>query len=128
MATPEFKAFRCGLTYADAAAMLWVDSDNPDDWRRKSRWVVLRLLASLKRDIYREVTGLDPDTGEQLSTFAQPAPEPAYPPDWDDVQADEAEWCDEPTRVTAPESAVELMRADPLSVLPFARAAALELT
>jgi len=74
----EYQKFRSGLTYQDAAAMLWVDSDNPDDWHRKSKGVVLGLLSSLKRSLFEQATGMDAD-GRQLVD----EDELATPPDWD---------------------------------------------
>ncbi len=82
MSTTHYQKFRCGLTYQDAAAMLWVDSENPDDWHQKSRGAVLALLAKMKRDIYIHTTGLDPETGEPVDVHT---PSPGYPPEWDEV-------------------------------------------
>ena len=54
-ALPSYTDFKTGLSYADVAQMLWVDSDNPDDWKRKSKGVVLRIFNRIKRDMYDEM-------------------------------------------------------------------------
>jgi hypothetical protein len=76
-----YEAFRTGFTYRDVERMLWVDSDNPDDWKRKSRGVVLFLLGKIKREMYEEAQ-------RQAEAEAFEA-EHGYPVEWDEVQADE---------------------------------------
>jgi hypothetical protein len=58
---PDFDKFKTGMSYQDFAAMLWVDSDNPDDWKRKSNGVVLALAHKLKVEMYEAATGINVD-------------------------------------------------------------------
>lgn len=58
---PAFDKFKTGLSYQDAFNMLWVDSDNPDDWKRKSTGMVLRLLHKLKVEMFESATGINVD-------------------------------------------------------------------
>jgi hypothetical protein len=52
---PGYDQFRTGLDFATAQKMLWVESDDPADWKRKSRGCVLGLMHSLKMTMYREM-------------------------------------------------------------------------
>lgn len=60
-----YDEFTTGLTYADVYAMLWVNSDDSSMWRQKSRGVVLRLWASIKRDMYEAYVAAREDAAER---------------------------------------------------------------
>lgn len=47
-----YDEFRINVSFADARAMLWVESPDSRHWRRKRRGSVLGLLHSLKLSAY----------------------------------------------------------------------------
>lgn len=47
-----YDQFRTGLTFAEVRRMLWSPSENPRDWRYKSRGVVLGTWHELKQQLY----------------------------------------------------------------------------
>jgi hypothetical protein len=47
-----YDEFRTGLTFAEVRRMLWSASDDPRDWRYKSRGVVLGTWHELKQQLY----------------------------------------------------------------------------
>jgi len=49
---PEYKSFRSGLTYQDARAWFWSNSENSDDWGHCSHRKVIRAMASVKRAMF----------------------------------------------------------------------------
>ena len=81
---PDFDKFKSGLTYQDAYAMLWVDSENQDDWKRKSNGQILRILHRLKVEMYEQATGINVDRDSPTDTAP---PGPQYPAGWDAVEA-----------------------------------------
>ena len=48
----SYDEFRTGLTFAEVRQMLWVASDNPEDWRYKRRHTVLGYWRQLKQKMY----------------------------------------------------------------------------
>jgi len=44
----QYDDFRTGLTFADVRGMLWVESENSEDWKYKRRHTVLGLWHSIK--------------------------------------------------------------------------------
>jgi hypothetical protein len=49
---PQYHSFRSGLTYQDARAWFWSNSENPDDWGHCSHRKVIRAMASVKRAMF----------------------------------------------------------------------------
>lgn len=49
---PGFDEFRTGLTYQDVFNMLRDESDNPQEWKYKSRGVILGKWHQLKLELY----------------------------------------------------------------------------
>ncbi len=78
---PGYDKFRTGLTFQDAYHMLWVDSDNQDDWKRKSWGQILRVLHKIKMEMYEQATA----HSEDISGLTHLDD---YPRDWDDVAPD----------------------------------------
>lgn len=56
-ALPGYDKFRTGLTFADVQKMLWVASEDPKDWKHKSRGVVLWHWHMLKMQMYEMAVG-----------------------------------------------------------------------
>jgi len=81
---PDFDKFKSGLTYQDAVNMLWVESENQDDWKRKSPGMILRILHRLKIEMYEQATGINVDR-DAAPTAGELKEEEGYPPEWDDV-------------------------------------------
>lgn len=54
-----YDKFRTGLSYCDVWEMLRDDSDDPRDWRRKSRGVILGMWHELKLQLFHKA----PDAG-----------------------------------------------------------------
>jgi hypothetical protein len=52
---PGYDDFRSGVDFATAQRMLWSTSDDPRDWRQKSRGCVLGLMHELKLALYHEM-------------------------------------------------------------------------
>ena len=52
---PGYDAVKTGLTFSEVKAMLWSASDDPADWRRKSRGCVLGLWHRIKMDLYQQM-------------------------------------------------------------------------
>jgi len=48
----EYRNFRTGLGFADVREMLWVDSDDPKEWRYKRRHTVLGLWHAIKIEMW----------------------------------------------------------------------------
>jgi hypothetical protein len=55
---PGYDEFRTGLTYRDIWAMLADESDDPADWKRKSRGVILWHWHKIKMDLYERATAI----------------------------------------------------------------------
>jgi hypothetical protein len=51
---PGYDRFRTGLTFGEVSQMLWTPSDDPRDWKRRSRGSVLGLWHSMKLALYEE--------------------------------------------------------------------------
>jgi hypothetical protein len=51
---PGYDKFRSGLTYQDVFNLLRDESEDPKDWRRKSRGVVLWHWHELKMQLYEQ--------------------------------------------------------------------------
>lgn len=49
-----YQRFTTGLQFTDIARMLWVPSEDPRDWRRKSRGPILYTFWRLKQDLWAE--------------------------------------------------------------------------
>jgi len=49
---PNYDSFRTGLTFATVRQMLWSESEDPHEWRRKGRGTVLGLWHQLKMEMY----------------------------------------------------------------------------
>ncbi len=47
-----YHQFRTGLTYREVYHMLWSPSDDPKDWRYKSRGVILGFWHQLKMQLW----------------------------------------------------------------------------
>jgi hypothetical protein len=54
---PGYDKFKTGLAYRDVVSMLWSSSDDPKEWRRKSRGSVLGLWHRIKMSYYEEAVG-----------------------------------------------------------------------
>lgn len=52
---PSYEEFRTGLTFRQVRAMLWVQSNDPKDWKYKRRNTVLGLWRQIKREMYAEL-------------------------------------------------------------------------
>jgi hypothetical protein len=63
---PGYDKFKTGLSYQDAYAMLWVDSENQDHWKQKSNGQILRIMHEVKVAMFEQATGINVDTGVQL--------------------------------------------------------------
>jgi hypothetical protein len=50
----EYDRFRTGYSFSDIKAMLWVDSDNPTDWKHKRRNTVLGFWREIKLGMWKE--------------------------------------------------------------------------
>jgi hypothetical protein len=53
----RYEDFRSGLSFADAKAEMWSGSDDPSDWRSKSRKAVLGYMHERKRALWDEWHG-----------------------------------------------------------------------
>jgi hypothetical protein len=49
---PGYDSFRTGLTYQDIWEMMRSESDDPADWKYKSRGVILGMWHELKMQLY----------------------------------------------------------------------------
>ena len=47
-----YDEFKTGYTFAEVRRMLWVSSDDPEQWQNKSKAAVFRLWGQLKRDLW----------------------------------------------------------------------------
>lgn len=52
---PGYDRFRTGLSFSQVRQLLVTESEDPKDWRHKSRGVVLGLWHSIKLDMYEQV-------------------------------------------------------------------------
>ena len=60
--------FRTGLSFREVRQMLWVNSDDPRDWRYKRRGTVLGLWHELKQQMWAQY--LDALDGERQARKA----------------------------------------------------------
>jgi hypothetical protein len=50
----NYSEFRTGLQYEDVFDMLWVSSENPEEWVYKRKGSVLRLFHAIKLGMWKE--------------------------------------------------------------------------
>jgi hypothetical protein len=60
----NFRVFK-GNAFAEVQQELWVSSEDPEDWKYKSRGVVLGRMHAIKREAWKHHTDNCPHWGEE---------------------------------------------------------------
>lgn len=56
-----YSQFRTGLTFADARAMLWMNTTDKTQWKHKRRGSVLGFMRALKQEMWTEFCARNPE-------------------------------------------------------------------
>jgi len=67
----HYDAFRTGFTFGCVRSLMWSWSDDPAQWRYKTRRLVLGFWHQLKQDMWKQHVNECRDVHESLASFAR---------------------------------------------------------